>query len=225
MNWLLKFLTSSIGQKIVMALTGLFLILFLLVHLIGNLQILSSDGGKSFNLYTEFMSHNPVIQTISKGNFFFILLHAVVGILIAWKNRRSKGSGYAVRSRDDTSWASRNMAALGGIILAFIIMHLGHFWYRFKYGSELVMTSYDGVEILDAYQHVVIVFSQPVWIAAYLVGLVVLSYHLIHGFASAFQTLGMNHKKYTPIVTGLGYAFAIVVPLAYAIIPIYIYFS
>ncbi len=223
MKWIIQFLTSSIGQKIIMSLTGLFLIMFLTVHLIGNLALLQSDGA-AFNIYTDFMGHNPVIQLISKGNFFFIFLHAIQGILLYFKNKSSKGSKYAVSPKNGASWASKNMALLGTLILAFILMHLGHFWVRFKFFGDMPMVAYDGEEILDAYTTVSQVFSNPIWVICYLIGLLVLAFHLKHGFGSAFQTLGLSHKKYTPIINGLGTVYAILVPLGFAIIPLYIYF-
>ena len=225
MKWLSNFFTSSIGRKLIMSLTGLFLILFLVVHLIGNLQLLSNDGGKAFNIYTDFMSNNPVIQLIAKGNYVFILLHAILGILLALKNKSAKGSKYAVTPDNKTSWASNNMALLGTLIFAFLFMHMGHFWFQFKFGSGLPMASYDGVEMIDAYTKVVTVMSQPIWMAAYLIGLIVLAFHLWHGFASAFQTLGLRHRKYTPIIDGLGKAYSILIPLGFAILPLYIFFT
>ncbi len=225
MKWLSNFFTSSIGRKLIMSLTGLFLILFLVVHLIGNLQLLSNDEGKAFNIYTDFMSHNPVIQLIAKGNYFFILLHAIMGILLAVKNKNAKGSKYAVSPNNKTSWASNNMALLGTLIFAFLLMHMGHFWFQFKWGSGLPMVNYDGVEMINAYAKVTTVMSQPIWMVAYLIGLLVLAFHLWHGFASAFQSLGLRHKKYTPIIEGLGKAYSILVPLGFAILPLYIFFT
>lgn len=225
MKWLSNFLTSSIGQKLIMSLTGLFLILFLTVHLIGNLQLLSHDEGKSFNLYTDFMSHNPIIQLIAKGNYFFILTHAFLGILLAFKNKKAKGSKYAVTPKNTTSWASNNMALLGTLIFAFILMHLWQFWYQFKWGSDLPMATYDGKTVIDAYAKVSAAMVEPLWVGIYLLGLGVLAFHLYHGFASAFQSLGIRHQKYTPIIKGLGTLYAIIVPLGFAILPLYIYFT
>lgn len=225
MKWLANFFTSSLGQKLIMSLTGLFLILFLIVHLIGNLQLLQNDGGKAFNLYTDFMSHNTLIQIIAKGNYVFILLHAVLGVLLALKNKKAKNGKYAVSPKNNTSWASSNMALLGTLIFAFILMHMGHFWFQFKFGGGNPMVTYDGVEMINAYESVVAVMSNPIWMVAYLVGLLVLAFHLMHGFASAFQTLGIRHDKYTPIIKGLGTIYAILVPLGFAILPLYIYFT
>lgn len=225
MNWLLNFFTSSIGRKIIMALTGLFLILFLTVHLIGNLQLLYPDGGKAFNIYSDFMGNNTLIQLISKGNFFFIILHTIQGIMLYFKNKSAKGSKYAVIPKNKTSWASKNMAFLGTLILAFILMHLGHFYFIFKFGNSVPMVSYDGAEMLDAYGKVVNVLTNPIWLVCYLLGLLALAYHLNHGFASAFQTLGLRHKKYTPIIEFLGKAYSFLIPVGFAIIPIYLYIT
>ncbi len=225
MNWFSKFITSSIGKKLLMSLTGLFLILFLIVHLAGNLSLLSSDGGKAFNVYTDFMSNNPVIQTIAKGNYFFILLHAILGIALAVRNKQAKGGKYAVSPKNNTSWASNNMALLGTLIFAFLFMHMGHFWFQFKFGSGLPMTTIDGVEMIDAYAKVSAIMSEPIWVIAYLIGLAVLAFHLWHGFASAFQTLGLNHKKYTPIIHAVGKVFSIAVPAGFAVLPLYLYFN
>lgn len=225
MTWLFNFFTSSIGRKIIMALTGLFLILFLTVHLLGNLQLLFGDGGKAFNIYAHTMGHHPLIQMISIGNFFFILLHTVQGIMLYFKNKSAKGSKYAVIPKNKTSWASKNMAFLGTLILAFILMHLGHFYFIFKFGNSVPMVTYDGLEVLDAYGKVVYVLTQPVWLIFYLLGLVALAFHLNHGFASAFQTLGLRHKKYTPLISFLGKAYSFLIPVGFAIIPIYLYIT
>ena len=209
-----------------MSLTGIFLILFLTVHLIGNLQLLANDGGKSFNIYSDFMGNNTFVQLISKGNFLFIILHAIQGILLYFKNKGAKGSKYAVSPKNKTSWASKNMALLGTLILAFLLMHLGHFYFQFKFNADsLAMVSYDDVQIIDSYQRVVHVLTNPLWIGCYLLGLAVLAFHLRHGFASAFQTLGLRHKKYTPIISFLGKAYSILIPLGFAIIPLYLFFT
>lgn len=224
MKWILQFFTSSIGQKLIMSLTGLFLILFLTVHLIGNLSLLKSDGGVAFNLYSDFMGHNPLIQIISKGNFFFIFLHAIQGIVLYFKNKGAKGSKYAGKAKDKTTWASKNMALLGLLLLAFILMHLGHFYVRFKFFNDMPMVNVDGADMLNSYQTVSEVFASPLWLICYLIGLIALALHLKHGFASAFQTLGLNHKKYTPIIKALGTGYSILIPIGFAIIPLYMYF-
>lgn len=228
--WIINLLTSSIGKKLVMSLTGLFLVSFLVVHLLGNLQLLVNDNGYSFNTYAYFMTNNPVIKFISFGLYALILLHAVQGILLALANKKKSGSNsaskYAVRTYTNGSWASKNMALLGTLILFFLFVHMGDFWLKMKLG-RLDMITYDGYEheVKDLYSRVNIAFSELWIVIVYLIGLLALAFHLIHGWGSAFQTLGLRHPKYTPLINGLGYAIAIIIPLAYAIIPIWSYFK
>lgn len=225
MNWFSTFITSSIGQKIVMTLTGLFLILFLLVHLAGNLQLLADDGGKAFNIYTDFMGHNPLIQTVAKLLYLFILVHAVQGIAIAYKNRKAKEKKYDVAPKDSGTWVSKNMALLGILIFAFLMLHMGDFWWKLKFHDNLPMVTYDGTTMVDAYAKVSETFSQLPFVIAYIIGLVALGFHLIHGFQSAFQTLGLRHKKYTPIIEWLGIIYSIIVTIGFAVMPIYMYYN
>lgn len=224
MNWITNFLTSSIGRKLIMSLTGLFLISFLIVHLAGNLQLLKADGGEAFNIYAYFMTTNPLIKFLSYGLYFGILLHAIIGLLLWSKNRKAKGSKYAVRTYDNGSFASKNMALLGTIVLVFLFIHMGDFWWKMKFG-EVPLTSYESIDyqVKDLYMKVSETFSKPLFIVLYILGMLGLGFHLWHGFSSAFQTLGINHKKYSPIIAGLGKIYAVVVSLAYAIIPIYFY--
>lgn len=224
--WLIQFLKSSIGRKLVMSLTGLFLILFLVIHLIGNLQLLYSDGGKSFNTYAHFMTTNPLIKFTSFGLYFFILLHAVQGILIWLGNKSASPTKYAVSTNENASWASKNMALLGMLILAFLCIHMGDFWFKMKMGWT-EMATYEGYDyaVKDLYGKVVYSFSNIIIVIIYLIGMVALAFHLHHGFGSAFQTLGINHKKYTPIIKMLGTGYSIIVPILFAIIPIYIFFT
>ena len=225
MQWLINFLKSSIGQKLVMSLTGLFLILFLVVHLIGNLQLLADDGGESFNTYAKFMTTNPLIKVTSYGLYFFILLHAVQGILIALENRKAKVKKYAVSTSTNGSWMSKNMALLGTLVFAFLCIHMGDFWYKMKFTDQLAMVNYEGQEmaVKDLYAQVKASFTN-VWIVViYLVGLFALALHLIHGFQSAFTTLGIRHNKYTPIINAIGIIYSIAIPIAFALIPILFY--
>jgi len=228
MSWLTNFLFSSIGRKLIMSLTGIFLILFLTVHLLGNILLLAGDGGESFNFYADFMGHNPLIQFISIGNFFFIFLHAVLGILLYFQNKSASGGGssrYAVKSASTTSYSSRNMAWFGTVILVFILIHLFQFWFKVKFTNYPEMITYDGVQIKDVYTLVAATFSSIPFVIFYVASMIVIGLHLSHGFQSAFQSLGLNHKKYTPLIKGLGTAYSILIPLGYAIIPIVFYLT
>ena len=226
MGWLGKFLTSSIGQKLIMALTGIFLLLFLTVHLMGNLQLLHDDGGLAFNAYAEFMGHNPFIQFVSKGNFFFIALHAIVGLMLWAKNRAARGSQkYAVqkvRAVNTNAGFAKNMAVLGTVLLIFIIIHLYQFWFQSKFGN-LPTVTHDGEQMGNLYGLVAATYTNIGFVVFYVACMMVLAFHLWHGFQSAFQTLGLNHQKYTPAIHFLGKAYAILIPFGFAIIPVIFY--
>jgi len=224
MKWFLDLFSSSLGRKILMALTGIFLILFLTVHLTGNLQLLKHDGGKAFNTYAEFMGNNPLIQIISKGNFLFIILHVLWALMLTISNRKARGPvGYANPNKKSV-WASRNMGILGTIILIFLVIHIRHFYAEAHFGS-LPTQMYDGHEAKDLYGQVIFWFQKDWYVALYVFSMIALGFHLWHGFTSAFQTLGLNHKKYNPVINFVGKAYAILVPAGFALIPIVIFFS
>ena len=224
MKWFLDLFSSSLGRKVLMALTGLFLISFLAVHLAGNLQLLKDDGGKSFNIYAEFMGTNPVVLFISKGNFTLILIHIIWGIMLAIKNRQARGTvGYAITNKK-SAWSSRNMGILGTIILIFLVIHIRHFYAEVHYGYVPTQL-YDGKEVKNLYGEVARWFKVDWYVALYVFCMVALAFHLWHGFASAFQTLGLNHAKYNPIINFVGRAFAVIVPALFALIPIMMFFS
>lgn len=222
MRWLIDFLTSSIGKKLVMSLTGLFLISFLVVHLLGNLQLLIPDDGVAFNTYAKFMTTNPVVKFLSIGLYTGILLHAIQGLLIVFANKKAKGSNYAVATYENGSWMSKNMGLLGTLILFFLCVHMGDFWFKMKFTDQMPMVTYDGVVMKDLYTRVYTAFSQ-VWIVViYLIGLVALALHLLHGFQSAFTTLGLRHRKYTPLIKLMGIGYSVIIPALYALIPIWV---
>lgn len=233
MKWIVNFLLSSIGRKLIMSLTGLFLCLFLVVHMVGNLQLfISTDGysdGYVFNMYAYTMTHNPLIKIISYGNYFFILLHAIQGILISVHNKRAKGAGYEGKEISDTDakLASRNMIWLGVLIFAFIGLHMWQFWAQMHFFEVPLMKEVTptGDEVKDLYVIVKAAFAKPFNVIFYLVSLVALSLHLLHGFWSAFQTMGLNNHKYSPIIRALGIGYAILIPLGFASMPIYFYVS
>lgn len=224
MNWFTKLLTSTLGRKLIMALTGLFLILFLAVHLAGNLQLLKGDGGEAFNVYSKFMTTNTLIKIVSYVNYAFIVIHIVWALLLTIHNRKARGpEGYAV-SKNSSAWTSRNMGILGTFILIFLVIHLKGFWYQMHWGGIPVKV-YEGVEVKDLYSVVVFAYSNPLIVLIYVVSMMVLAFHLWHGFASTFQTLGLNHLKYNQPIRFVGRAFSIIVPVLFAIIPIIMYLT
>jgi len=225
MKWFVEMFSSTLGRKLVMALTGLFLVTFLLVHLIGNLQLLKDDGGHAFNVYAEFMSTNPLIQTVSKVNLFLILGHVVVSAMLTAKNRKARGPvGYAVGNSTSSIWSSRNMGILGTIILVFIVIHLKDFWAQMHWGGVPVL-DYDGKPVRDLYSLVKEWFQVGWYVGLYVFCMFAIAFHLWHGFGSAFQTLGLNHLKYNGLISFVGKAFSIIVPALFALIPIMMYLS
>ncbi len=227
MKWLFDFLfRSSIGRKVVMSLSGIFLILFLLVHLAGNFQLLAHDEGKQFNLYTYFMTHNPVIKTISYVLYFTILLHTIQGILLARYNRKAKGGSYEKTAHANASFFAKYMIHLGVIIFIFLMIHLYQFWLRMKLG-DLPMVEYPGKEhtYKDLYALVVEAYRNPAYVIFYVLSMAILGMHLWHGFQSAFQTLGLNHPKYNSLIKGFGMLYSVLVSAGFAFIPIYMYLT
>lgn len=222
MNWFTKFLSSTLGKKVIMALTGLFLISFLVIHLIGNLQLLHDDGGKAFNIYARFMTTNPLIKTTSYLLYTSIVVHAVWALILTIMNRKSRGGSYAVTNKS-SAWASRNMGVLGTIVLVFIVIHMRQFWAEMHWGG-IPTANYDGEEIKDLYAIVALAFDQPAYVALYVVCMIAMAFHLWHGFSSAFQTLGLNHLKYNRVIDFVGRVIAIVIPAAFAWIPIKMFF-
>jgi len=175
------------------------------------------------------MTHNIFIKIMGYITYISILFHAVDGILLTIANRKARPVGYAMSNPSASStWSSRNMAMLGTLILAFIIMHMAQFWGRMHFGT-LNTYKLDGKEIKDLYSIVIYFYKQDgmglVWCFVYLIGMIALSFHLMHGFQSAFQSVGFRHSKYTPIIKQVGLGFSILIPLAFAIIPFWIHFG
>ncbi len=225
MSWVTKTLSSTLGRKLVMALTGLFLILFLIGHVSGNLLLLKNDGGEAFNIYAKFMTTNPAVKLLSYLTYISIIGHVIYSIILTRKNKAARPVGYSVsKASTNSSTASRNMGVLGTIILLFLIVHLQSFWYQMHWG-DLPIVEYNGESYKDLYSIVSFAFQNELMVAGYVIAMGFLGYHLSHGFASAFQTLGLNHKKYTPAIEAFGKLFSIVVPVLFAIMPLYIYFT
>ncbi len=221
MSWFTSAINSTLGKKVLMALTGLFLVTFLIVHLIGNLQLLAGDGGKAFNIYAKFMTTNPLIKTTSYLLYASFLAHIIWAILLTITNRNSRPVGYANANKSG-SWSSRNMGILGTIIFIFLDNHMRNFWYEKHWGSINTVTN-EGSVYKDLFAVVDFSFQNLLYVALYVVAMIGLMFHLYHGFKSAFQTLGLNHPKYNNLIQGLGYGIAIVIPALFAAIPVIMY--
>jgi succinate dehydrogenase / fumarate reductase cytochrome b subunit len=302
---------SSIGKKVFMALTGLFLCTFLVGHLLGNLQLIlktGEEGRRAFNEYAYFMGHNPFIKILSYVTYAAVIIHIIDGFALTIQNKKARPIGYAYnKPAANSSSASRSMAILGTLILVFLATHMANFWWKMKItedvplhvntvskeipqvnpitqSQELVTyninhllttsgeyipisiqnqttkqylnsqgipvsgadTSYVRIKNVteiynrdtrlkmgEAYKdlHTLVMdFFNPTKnkgalfaVLFYVISMIVLGYHLLHGFQSAFQSLGINHPKYTPMIKIIGTGFAVIIPLLFAIIPIIIY--
>lgn len=211
-----KLFYSTIGRKVIMALTGLFLCAFLLEHLYGNLLLYKMDGGKAFNEYTETLTGNIIIRTIEYALFAGFIIHALDGLILTLANRKARPVGYTVNRQSQTSsWFSRNMGLTGSIILVFLVIHLKEFFFPHRFGGATELMS----------ESVAHAFSVSWYAALYIISMVFLGVHLNHGFQSAFQTLGWNNHKYHATLKYTGAAFAMIMMVGFATFPIIFYFD
>ncbi|HCX74368.1 MAG TPA: succinate dehydrogenase [Algoriphagus sp.] len=225
MSWVTKTLSSTLGRKLIMGLTGLFLILFLTGHVSGNLLLFKGDDGQAFNIYAKFMTTNPAVKILSYLTYISIIGHVVWSIWLTRQNKAARPVGYAVsKASTNSTWSSRNMGILGTIILIFLVVHLQGFWYEMHWGNEPTVT-YEGEEYKDLFSIVTFAFQNELLVAGYVIAMGFLGFHLSHGFASAFQTLGLSHKKYSPAIETVGKIYCVVVPAVFASMPLYIYFT
>ncbi len=211
-----------------MAITGTSLILFLIVHVTVNACIWANifvprDNGEVFNKAAHFLGQTLVPRILEIGLFLFIILHIIQGYALAAVNRSRRGTPYAINyGNRGSSWYSRSMGLLGTLIFLFLIVHIYDFWIPSRFGG-LKPIPYDGEEYHDLYGKMVEVFQSPWIVILYIVGCISLAYHLMHGFQSAFRTLGVHNKRYLKMLTGMGYAFSIIVCLAFALMPVSMY--
>jgi succinate dehydrogenase / fumarate reductase cytochrome b subunit len=225
MNWK-HYFTSSIGQKLVMGFTGLFLIMFLIVHAYVNVMIFANDGGVAFNKAADFMGTTLIIRIMEIGLFAGILLHIVQGLMLWKKNSSTRNQRYAMKANSKSSaWYSRSMGLLGTIILLFLIMHIAHFWVPSRITHTLNPVDVNGAELHNLYERMQIVFSSSWVVVLYLLGCFSLAWHLIHGFYSAFQTLGLTTHKYKKMIRSIGVAFSVIISLLFASMPVAVYFQ
>jgi len=232
MTWK-QFFTSSIGKKLTMALTGFFLITFLIVHCGINAMIFFNDNGETFNHWAHFMGSNLLIRTAEIGLFLFLLVHIIQGLMLWSQNNKARPIKYAMnKPQTNSKWYSRSMGLLGTLILLFLVLHLYHFWTPSRLGGIAGIHSlqettlgkeYNGQDVHNLYHEMQVVF-QNLWVViVYVLGVISLCWHLLHGFQSAFQTFGINHKRYTPIIKGVGVAYSIIICALFAAMPIAFY--
>jgi len=216
-------LRNSLARKNLMALTGLFLCVFLVIHLAGNLQLLlpAERAQLQYNHYSELLSHNILIKIVSYVLYASIILHAIYALIISLRSRAARGGQPYIYDRRAavSTWYSRNMGILGALLLFFIIVHMANFWYPYKFGEVPL----DAAGRKDLYRVVVLAYREWWYVAIYVVSMLILGFHLLHGFYSAFQTLGLYHSKYGRWMKWAGRVYTFVITLGFIIIPIWIF--
>ncbi|HEX2867646.1 MAG TPA: succinate dehydrogenase cytochrome b subunit [Ignavibacteriales bacterium] len=217
MGWFTSAFNSSLGKKYVMAITGFFLLIYLVIHLFGNSFLYF--GPAAFNTYVEALTESglkPVIRVIEVVLLLGFLFHIYNGVRLQIGNWRARPQRYAVRPEDpQATLASRTMWISASVIFFFLVIHIQQFWYVYHYARTGNMHMYDLV---------VNAFTNPVFAVIYLVSVFLLFFHLYHGFQSAFQSLGWNHLKYRTLIVVVGKIYAVVIGLGFASFPIYFYF-
>ena len=228
MNWSQLF-TSSIGKKIVMSVTGLFLISFLVVHVSVNACIFKdafdpADDGDMFNRAAQFMARTVVIRIMEIVLFAGFFIHIIQGLAVTFQNQAKRKIGYEINlGNRGSKWYSRSMGLLGTILLLFLLLHWWHFWIpsRFTHaGLETPKLLSNGFIGHDMFHLMKATFSEWRIVIVYIVGCISLAWHLMHGFQSAFRTLGLHNKKYLNMVNAIGVGFSIIVPLIFALMPL-----
>ena len=217
-----QWLSLTLSQKNLMALTGLFLCFFLVIHFFGNLQLLlpRESARWQFNFYSKLLSENIFIHIISYILFGSIAAHVVYALLITIKDRRSNGKRYEYDRRGVSSkWYSRKMGLLGTIILIFIVIHLRDFWYEVQFGH--LPLDKDGQE--DLYTLVITVYKNGWYVLIYVLSMLALGYHLLHGFFSAARTLGVYHPRYAKWIRLVGWVYSVGISAGFALIPVYVH--
>ncbi len=235
MTWK-NFFTSSLGKKYVMGFTGFFLITFLIIHCAVNSMIFfdvfdDNDNGQSFNHWGSFLGTNLIVRTMEIGLFAGLILHIIQGLILWNDNRKARPIPYEVSKYRKGKWYSRSMGLLGTLILLFLILHLYHFWIPSRFGGsfgveelkEANLLAYSNQSVHNLYSQMQIVFQNLLVVVIYILGVIALGWHLLHGFQSAFQTFGLKNKKYKPIINGLGVIYTIVICTLFALMPVAIY--
>ena len=219
---MISYFNSTIFRKTLAGLSGFFLVLFLLGHLLGNLQLFipGEDGQKQFNEYALFMTTNPAVKILSVLTYSSIILHTILTLFLVFQSSNARDVKYLQSSGNaNSTWGSKNMAVLGTLILVFIVIHMKSFWYEMHFG----VIGLDPWGNKDLHTVTVTAFNKLWYVLFYVLSMVVLAFHLKHGVESVFQTLGIKTRRYVSLIHKAAYGFALIVPAAFASIPIYLY--
>lgn len=218
MQWIIKYLTSSIGKKQIMGVSGACLALFILGHMVGNLQLINMDQAAAqahFNAYSQLLTGmKPLIYFVELGLVALFIIHVGLAIRLKIENRKARGpEAYEVNARKGhKTFASFTMIWSGIFVLGFVIQHL----MVLKFGDYYMYENEKGEIIRDMWLTTIDMFASPFWAAFYLISMFVIGMHLFHAISSAFQTMGIAHQKWTPIIDKLGIAYSLIVALGFA---------
>jgi len=214
MGWMFDFLNSSVGKKIQMAITGVLLCLFLIIHLLGNLFLFA--GPHAFNTYVETLSAvKPIVRIIEVILGLIFIGHIFNGLRLTLANWKAKPVKYqANRAGEVSTFVSRTMGVTGSIIFIFLVVHLSTIWYTFQLEHE--GGQFYGIVMSDKFG-----FGNKIVTIFYLIARLLLGFHLRHGFQSAFQTFGWNHTKYQSLIEAVAVFFWLIIPLGFLTIPLY----
>ncbi len=215
--------TSSIGKKLLMSLAGIFLITFLLVHMGLNLLVIIFDDPMVYNRAAHFMSSNILIKIFEIVLFGGLLLHVIYALILQIQNWIARPRRYSKANYSNTSFFSKFMIHTAVIVLVFLVIHFVDFYFKAKFGNAAEI-HFDGVVYHDLASEIMDKFKMMPFVIFYLAAFIFLGFHLIHGFQSAFKTLGLDHKKYTPVIQVLAIIYTVVVVAGYSIIPLVVYF-
>lgn len=219
-----NFLTSSIGKKLIMSLAGLFLVTFLLVHLGINLSLILADSREPFNKAAHFMGTNVIVKVLEIVLFGGFLLHMIYGVILQLQNWFARPNRYKKENYSQTSFFSKFMIHTAVIITIFLVIHLFDFYLKAKIFGDVPLVVYDGKDYHDLGILVIEKFKIGWVVVFYIACFLLLAFHLLHGFQSAFQSLGINHKTYTPVIRAIGVIYTVGVTAGFIFIPVYVYF-
>ncbi|SOU88117.1 Succinate dehydrogenase [Tenacibaculum finnmarkense genomovar ulcerans] len=222
-------LKSSIGRKFAMALSAFFLMFFLLQHFVINVTSLFPDNGATFNALSHFMGTNPLIQFVMQPVLIFgVVFHFVMGFVLELKNKSATNVSYAKdNGAANSTWMSRNMIWSGAAILAFVLLHFIDFWFP-EINTKFIQGDWsgvhEGIEGLRYFHELQEKFVNPLRVGAYVIAFVFLALHLLHGFSSAFQSVGANNK-YTKGLKTFCKIYAIGIPVGFIIVALFHHFN
>jgi len=217
-------LSSSVIRKLIVALAGLFLITFLLVHMGINLMLILFEDTRNYNLAAHFMGTNIVIKIFEIVLFGGLLLHMFYSVYLQVLNWIARPVSYKVSNNEQTSFFSKYMIHTAAVIFVFLCIHLFDFYFKAKIFGEVAEISYDGIVIHDLGALVLAKFRIKWVVVFYIAAFLFLGFHLLHGFQSAFHTLGLHHTKYNTFIKDLGIVYTLVIVIGFSLIPIVIYF-